>query len=378
MRNDGEDEADGRRGGHVPRVHAVRAIAVLAVVLFHVIANHAAADSWFRLWGFYEFLAGGVDVFFVISGFVIRHTTFHLHGPAAVRSFLRRRVLRVGPLYWIVTGFVVILAIGAPAVLRSYVFDPAHAVASFLFVPWPRPNGDVYPPLAVGWSLAFEMLFYLVFALLMLAVPRQRVVLALTLIFAAGVLVRHAFAFDARLFIVGDIRVFEFVAGVIFADLWRAHLHVFSRLLAVPGALAGLAILVLSAHASGALGAEGTAAASAAGFVLISFAMFAWPSRHNSPFRPIWPLLDAGLTRLADASYAIYLAHVLTLSGLASLWLRAFGRVAIEGWEIALFAVLATSSGLALHRCVERPLLAWLRRRSMPPSRVVNGHSKPA
>ena len=102
--------------------------------------------------------AFGVDIFFVISGFIIYYIT-----KSDVRLFLLKRLMRIVPMYWLFTLGIVFASLVVPSVLKSAVFDWNHILASLFFVPfWTESNG-FNPILKLGWTLNFEMLFYGIF-----------------------------------------------------------------------------------------------------------------------------------------------------------------------------------------------------------------------
>lgn len=104
----------------------------------------------------------GVDIFFVISGFIIYFIT------SKDRSlFLVKRVIRIVPLYWAFTLLLAVIALVLPDLLKSAKFDLAHLGASLLFVPYWTEGTLFSPMLKLGWTLNFEMLFYLIFFLAM-------------------------------------------------------------------------------------------------------------------------------------------------------------------------------------------------------------------
>ena len=114
----------------------------------------------------------GVDVFFVISGFIMWMVTAEPVGPA---QFLWHRVVRIVPLYWIAT---LIMA----AHRSSSVSD---TVNSLLFWPYRDANDELWPVLVQGWTLNFEMFFYLLFAAALI-IPRRFQLLSLTAVLSTS------------------------------------------------------------------------------------------------------------------------------------------------------------------------------------------------
>ena len=146
-------------------VQALRAVAALAVVAGHSTdyllrqnGSVPAALAWVHG-------PAGVDIFFVISGFVMMLSSGRLLEKAhPARLFLWRRVLRIVPLYWVVTVLKLILISINPALSVRGRPSPWNIVASFLFVPSLNPEGELRPLITPGWTLNFEMIFYVLFA----------------------------------------------------------------------------------------------------------------------------------------------------------------------------------------------------------------------
>lgn len=132
-------------------------MAALSVVAFHALGM-AAANGYSMPAPQGEW---GVDIFFVVSGVVMALTT---EPGDPVAPFMLRRFKRIAPLYWLATTAKIVLMLAVPAlfILR---LDPAHVLASYAFIPWPDQTGALHPVLYVGWTLSYEMAFYLAFAL---------------------------------------------------------------------------------------------------------------------------------------------------------------------------------------------------------------------
>lgn len=110
--------------------------------------------------------SSGVDIFFVISGFVIAIGSQGLeHHRSGWKDFAVRRGIRIIPLYWIMTFAKIILVFAIPASALHSSFDFVHIGLSFLFLPAKAVNGTIFPYLGVGWTLNFEFLFYFLFCL---------------------------------------------------------------------------------------------------------------------------------------------------------------------------------------------------------------------
>ena len=134
-------------------VQALRALAALAVATYHAL-------QWAD--GGFEVGRAGVDVFFVISGFIMWHVTAGRDVDPG--DFLWRRLTRVAPLYWLATLGVLGVALVWPAFLPEVRPGWTHLALSLAFIPHLDPRGLPFPTLPPGWTLDYEALFYLIFA----------------------------------------------------------------------------------------------------------------------------------------------------------------------------------------------------------------------
>ena len=144
-------------------LQALRAFAALNVVLFHLIG--ASASYGFRVdhlkifegWGF-----NGVDIFFVLSGFIMVY--IQKDKTISPIAFFIDRITRIAPLYWLLTGTVLALAYVFPSIFRSDVSNiKIHSLASIFFMS--QSLLGKMPVLYDGWTLEYEMLFYLSIAI---------------------------------------------------------------------------------------------------------------------------------------------------------------------------------------------------------------------
>ena len=217
-------EGDGQRppAWEFKGVQALRAVAAFAVVLGHSMnylgRGHGAVPGMLT-----EFQgAVGVDLFFVISGFVMTISSGRLlTRPRPTQVFLWRRVLRVVPLYWLLTVVKLFVLAALPRFDVTTRWPSTwNVVSSILFLPSLNGIGEIRPVITLGWTLNFEMMFYLLFALSL--VWRERFARALLpLVLAVGALGLGrtegwpAWTADA------DPIVLEFAAGVIVALLFK-------------------------------------------------------------------------------------------------------------------------------------------------------------
>jgi len=150
-------------GGQIQSIQALRAIAALFVVGFHsTVLWHDKFNQNVTPW---KNGNSGVDLFFVISGFIMVLSSRKLLGRAdAWRRFMTLRLVRIVPLYWLATAAKLAAITALPALALHTNPTAWNTVASFLFVPSRDAIGVIRPVIDVGWTLSYEMLFYIVFA----------------------------------------------------------------------------------------------------------------------------------------------------------------------------------------------------------------------
>jgi peptidoglycan/LPS O-acetylase OafA/YrhL len=132
----------------------------------------------------------GVDVFFVVSGFIMFYISDGKFGqPGAQRAFLIRRLIGSCRSNWLLHASDARRHGGGtrPTCARGQL-DIGHVLASFVFIPWADSTGLAHPVLGLGWTLNYEMFFYVVFSLALL-LPQRLGVLAITGLFVGLTLV---------------------------------------------------------------------------------------------------------------------------------------------------------------------------------------------
>ncbi|AUY32367.1 acyltransferase [Pseudomonas soli] len=237
--------------------------------------------------------AVGVDIFFVISGLVIYLST--RDKAIAPGQFLLNRALRIVPAYWFYTLLMAVLMLAASRWMPHQVFEWQHLLLSLLFIPAENPGGyGLYPTLNVGWTLNFEMFFYLLFGLAFLVRQRHHLwLVTAALLLASEVLGRLGVL---SRFYNNDI-VYEFLLGIGLGVLYRRGL--IREGLWLPLGLLGLAGLALyHLDASQRLLHWGLPSA----LVVLAFIALERYFKGNQV-----------LKALGDCSYSVYLVHVLVL-----------------------------------------------------------------
>ena len=332
---------------HLPTLQYLRAVAALGVVYFHACVQVLRVDG-FQI--FPKFGASGVDIFFVLSGFVMWLTTVN-KGTNAF-DFLRRRAVRIVPLYWPVTLFAAACALLAPHILRSTEFDARHVLASLSFIPWwnpaaPPTSSELFFPIVVpGWTLNMEMMFYVLFALCLFFPVKMRVALLAVFITCIYVVGEAVDPFDNPLSFYGDLKVFHFLAGVILAAYAVPYLT-FSSAKAVTILVLSLLSICFIEYS---LSARSALLAVPAILIVASCV-----NLERVANVPKWTWLE----KLGDASYSIYLTHVFAIAGLR-IAMKLSG-VELNAWSAAAFVpisiVISALLGVVVHRSIEKPLI---------------------
>ena len=169
----------------------LRGLAAWAVVITHIQQSYFMGESNNILLVFFEKYGGfGVDVFFVLSGFVMALVSSkYLYSGV---SFGVNRFFRLIPIYWFYTFLLVVSMLILPSGTYLTWWEELSLLKSLLFIPNINPNGyGYYPTLYVGWTLIFEMFFYLIFSIvLMLRLPRPSIICAIIL-FCIALVYRH-------------------------------------------------------------------------------------------------------------------------------------------------------------------------------------------
>jgi peptidoglycan/LPS O-acetylase OafA/YrhL len=313
----------------------MRGVAALSVVCGHAVSARPDMVGPEFAEGALTILASGVDIFFVISGFIIATTAATRPDPL---DFAFRRALRIFPVYWLV---LLVAFISSSWIALSP--DERPALDFGIIFAWTYPNWYLAP----AWSLAFELHFYAAVAVLLAISPNR----LFEILFAGFGLVILALAFHLQLGIYSHPLVLEFGAGVGVAWLQRSgRLHFSRRILAVSVALfvAGWYWIFVHGSTDAQLVRVPTYGL---GSALLIHAVISAEIEGRS-FSPL-------LQWLGKISYSLYIVHYLLVKWIASFagpWLLSTAGTIIA--SILLSIALAA----ALHIAIEAPILDRVRR----------------
>lgn len=348
-------------------IQGLRAIAALLVVASHAIlmlvefgGNTDPADIQLS-WMLGE---AGVRVFFIISGFIMMSTMSAGFGVAGTPSgFVWRRFIRIVPIYWIAT-----LMYAARLSLGGTPPEMPDLLRSLFFIPYVNAEGIYRPVYGLGWTLNYEMFFYLLFAIALFARRAAGIAFILaTLVLLVGAgtagmlnVCSNRFCEAGRFY--EKFIILYFATGILLA-LARESLQRRGRFrgISTQAAIMLCALIVLGYSAYVML--TPAAAPWVQTIVCTTMAGLCVFSSTSSPTVRYLPIVLA----LGDASYSIYLTHGFIMGTAGRLWAHFFdarGQI----FFIILLVIAASVVGLMTYRWVEKPILGRLRSFGKPSS----------
>lgn len=288
----------------------------------------------------------GVDLFFVISGFIIAYVgkTRETSGV----TFVKRRFQRVIPLYYIVT-FAVFATTQLPGLTRGSIPSVGDLFRSLFFASWLNGPGS-YPVVNVGWTLEYEMFFYAVFALSLFFSRKPWIV-------AAGIIVTIVLLGKGQSNFPVNAIMLEFVFGMIICA-WASRsgykytvplvFIIIVVILTLPAGSARDRVILYGLPSTG----------------LVAAAVYLDMQKAYT---------GRLLKELGNASYSIYLVHVVTMSLACKLLARWAPHA--SGWlTVPLISLIGLAIGYATYRLLERPIMqlfSRLRRSGQSPVSLV-------
>ncbi|MEO6153782.1 MAG: acyltransferase, partial [Croceibacterium sp.] len=295
------------------------------------------------------------DLFFVISGLVMVHTTSDR--PVRPGEFIVNRLIRIVPLYWAATLAIYAIALIAPTFVKATGTAVDELVKSLLFIPFRKSNGLIQPVLFPGWTLNYEMFFYVLFAA---GLAMRSVVLRVTLVcsvLAAFVAVGAVFTPAGAIgqFYASPL-VLEFGYGMTIGLIVpRLRPHPVAGVLAGMAIAAGIGWIVLYPQVVPVVPLRVVsiglpAAAVVLGAIQLERQGYVWQ--------------HPGMLLLGAASYALYLTHPFVLTALekTAVSLGFTHGMLLAGVMIVSMA-LAIGVAVAINLVFERPVDRYLRRR---------------
>lgn len=337
-------------------IQVVRGIASLLVVFFHATENYRSNLNKEFLGGFFSFGGAGVDLFFVLSGFIITYTSRNLLNERSNYSyFLQRRAIRIFPVYWIITAGFLLVQAALPALYKTHFdYNWKNFLSTFLLLPGHfMVNG-------VSWTLTNELFFYALFIIAFFIRKRQWLFILITTyclsIIAVYLTGEHKSITTEWTNLVFFPMNIEFFLGVGIAVIVKRIPIQF----AFPAAALGALLFLLS----GVLENNGYRIFDHAFNRVIYYGipavlLIAGLTRYELGSKIVRP--PALLLSLGDASYSLYLLHLPVMAAAAKLLTRyaATGTVFSHVMMLVMI-VLVCSISILFFKYIEKPLIRFL------------------
>lgn len=343
----------------IQNIQALRGIAVLMVVLMHSLhieQKYGGAQS--LLPHFFQFGMAGVDLFFVISGFVmVTVTRGKFQNPRQSLRFVYHRMARIYPTYWVYSLLLLIVFFVRPTWINAAGGNQVDILASFLLLP-----SHILPMVVVGWTLIHEVYFYLVFAGILLLVPERKLVYAV-LLWGGCVWLLNTYSNSTSpwISVISHPLTLEFIGGCLIAILYfntavRIRIAIL-LLLAAAGAAASFVGFQYYQHVTGAVTLSDWWRVAILGIPAL-LVVYCLSNAEKNGY-----VIHSSLVSVGDASYSIYLSHILTLSASGRIWaLFASDSVLDNVIMVPALYGLVLLVGFLSYRMVEKPILRLSRR----------------
>ena len=335
-------------------IQGLRAIAALMVFASHMFWDIIPMRAHWAKPYVASVGPSGVDIFFVISGFIIYHVAKRSAAQVgtvgrgrAVYEFVMKRIIRIYPLYWIAFGVAALMMIWVP-LPASFVRKPQLEL--FLLI-----NGIPNFRVPVAWTLTFEVYFYAVTALSILVFPKKILAGLFTWFAAVGLTAALGTVFDLSMLLNYAFApiLLEFLLGIaigLLIERGQSRFYAASLCIGVVWMLLGAIELQ---HDAGRAVQSSLWRLACWGFpaALIVYGVLALEVRN------VW-IMPKMLQYLGDASYSIYLWHAIVFTGVAAVFVR-LGWVGVVDRSLlaALMGIIGLGVGLLSYHFLEKPSL---------------------
>lgn len=324
----------------INNIQALRAIAAIYVVVYHAASKLQIENSFTHIG------ESGVDLFFIISGFVITYSTLNSH--VDWKTFIIKRLIRIVPLYWFLTLLFSSVLLLFPSVFKTYTFDVTKVIYSLLFFPQTES-----PVVYTGWTLNYEMYFYALFTVGLFLNKHKATFLVILFLITSVIIGTFATqSTSAFIHFISSPLLLEFVLGVSLCHIYNSGIRLsFNHSLFF--IFSGVICFFIFKDASRLL-------AYCLPWLLI-FVGVVFHAAHSLKMRSI---LFCG-----DASYSIYLVQAFTLPALH--FITGYFSVITELnvlFFLVLYILVSVLSGALCFVLIERPFMNVFKNSKVIPS----------
>lgn len=332
----------------IKSIQYLRGLAALAVVLFHasgaILVHYTVEQKNFYSWG-----EAGVDLFFIISGFIMVYITFNKD--VGVADFLYKRFVRIYPIFYVYATIALIIFIISPDSINRSAAEPTKILPSYLLIPYTNYTNLVL----VAWTLVYEVHFYILFALSLLLMNKYRYIF--TGFILSVISISSLFKYESfYLHYISSPIILEFLLGMILyfliynrsdKNLWFL---IFFFMMAI-FALFFNGVVPVRVISYGAIS-----------FLLMFFVLLL----EIRGILKIDNIFSIFLMKLGDSSYSLYLSHLFVIgAGVIILNKLHFINNSTVQIMIILLAGGAVVWGWISYRFIEKPIIDFLMKKGV-------------
>lgn len=335
-------------------IQLLRGVAVLLVVFFHLMTVEKKYGGTIScLPDIFNYGMIGVDLFFVISGFImVTITRGYFQNIKKSFTFLYNRIVRIYPTYWFYTLIIFVVYLIKPTIVNSSQGNQVDLVASFLLLP-----STILPLVMVGWTLIYEMFFYIIFFLMLLFLPQKHLTKALIAWMIVIMLLDTLVHINSPFFnLISDPITIEFILGSLMAiTLYKVQPKISNIVLIsliIFSFLVSIYIYYNYFLSNGDIDITRWYRVTTFGLPSL-VVVFAFVSLEQNGLS-----INSMITKIGDASYSIYLSHLLTLNAIGRVWSKFSTDMIWDNYMMVPILIIASVIvGMVSYKYIEKPLI---------------------
>lgn len=311
----------------------------------------------------------GVDIFFIISGFIITYAHWNDFGKGgvAITNFFKKRTLRIYPMYFLFTILTAIAVYLLPQLFSAMKFSNGLLLKSLLFLPSKMTDSSISLLLAVAWTLSFEVLFYIIFSVTLFFNRTVAIRMTLLMLIMWGVLALTITSDNYIVSFFASTLPLEFLFGVILCVFYKKEKAYQSVVNNKIGSIFLVAIAVFSLIAFCYLfPIEQRELRDNARFLYFGVpSVFIFMAFLNNAVNEA--SVSGRLVELiGNASYVTYLSHFMTIGCIKFVMNRITWLQEINLFiTVVISCITCTLVGITVHKVIEVPVTRFLKNRTI-------------